>query len=349
MYINNEKSINRKSLFLLAVLILIIWLMSLLREKQIESLIDSFFLPLQQFRSSIFNVTDVSIGDLCYILLLGILIYKGVQFFVRKKFSTFNTYINASIIILIAYIVLLVIWGINYKRKPLLNQLSIESISSNQISKEEWIAFDSIIITRLNERFYKINEKDSADINRTATFLYSNLHQIQLKAKVSLFGSAIGYLGIEGYYNPFTGEAQINPSIPYFTMPFIICHEMAHQLGIANEAEANLKAYIMCETSKNDLFMYSGTFNLFKYIHRKVVSLDSNVAKRLKAQLDPNVLAHYEILKNRRKKYSGSAVDKYSDFIFDSYLKLENQKDGIASYRNVAAMAFQWEKATQRL
>ena len=50
-------------------------------------------------------------------------------------------------------------------------------------------------------------------------------------AKPSLFSYIGNYLGYTGYYNPFTGEAQVNTTVPLFIQPFTTCHEMGHQLG----------------------------------------------------------------------------------------------------------------------
>ncbi len=52
------------------------------------------------------------------------------------------------------------------------------------------------------------------------------------------------YLGFTGYYNPFTGEAQVNTTVPQFLLPNIALHEMGHQIGYAKEDEANFSAYL---------------------------------------------------------------------------------------------------------
>jgi len=50
----------------------------------------------------------------------------------------------------------------------------------------------------------------------------------------------MSYLGIGGVYFPFTGEANVNISMPHTSIPFTACHEMAHQIGFAREDEATL-------------------------------------------------------------------------------------------------------------
>ena len=54
-----------------------------------------------------------------------------------------------------------------------------------------------------------------------------------------------------GYYNPFTGEAQVNTNVPAFVIPFTTCHEMAHQIGYASESEASFVGFLVIRNSNN--------------------------------------------------------------------------------------------------
>ena len=53
-----------------------------------------------------------------------------------------------------------------------------------------------------------------------------------------MFGIIGNYVGFQGYYNPFTTEAQYNAELPNTYIPFTLSHESAHQLGFAREQEA---------------------------------------------------------------------------------------------------------------
>ncbi len=54
-------------------------------------------------------------------------------------------------------------------------------------------------------------------------------------------------LGVTGYLNPFTNEAQVNTTVPAFLQPFMTCHEIAHQLGFAPEEDANFVWIPSCQ------------------------------------------------------------------------------------------------------
>ncbi len=68
------------------------------------------------------------------------------------------------------------------------------------------------------------------------------------------------YLGFTGYYNPFTGEAQVNTTVPLFVQPFTTCHEIGHQLGYAKENEANFAGYLAAKSSPDAGFPVFGLF-----------------------------------------------------------------------------------------
>jgi hypothetical protein len=78
-----------------------------------------------------------------------------------------------------------------------------------------------------------------------------------------LWGWLGNYVGFTGYYNPFTGEAQVNTTVPKFLQPFTASHEVAHQLGYAKEMEANFVGYLAASHSTDTLFRYSVYLDLF--------------------------------------------------------------------------------------
>ena len=98
-------------------------------------------------------------------------------------------------------------------------------------------------------------------------------------------------MGFTGYYNPFTGEAQVNTTVPKFLLPYITLHEIGHQLGYAKEDEANFSGYLAAVDSHDTLFQYSTYLDLFVYANREVFYFDSTASKLAAAQLVPEVKA----------------------------------------------------------
>jgi hypothetical protein len=167
--------------------------------------------------------------------------------------------------------------------------------------------------------------------------------QYGLKIKPGLFGYFMRRLGVEGYYNPFTGEGQIDAELPAFTMPFLICHEMAHQAGIASEEDANLMAYALGTTTPDSTFRYSAYLNLWLYANNRLYRRDSTKAKELDSLLNKMTKAHIDTLDQISKKYQ-SDYTYYSNSLYDNYLKMQDQKEGIRSYSNVVVSAWLLEQ-----
>src|SRR6185369_11733527 len=92
----------------------------------------------------------------------------------------------------------------------------------------------------------------------TAVAAYSNtclenefLDYRSSSIKPSMIGYIGNYLGFSGYYNPFSGEAQVNTTVPSYIKPFTTCHEIGHQLGYAKENEANFAGFLSAKSSNN--------------------------------------------------------------------------------------------------
>ena len=306
---------------------------------------DYVFMPLQIFRCWLLQFISFSIGDIFYLLLACLIVY--VLFKTLRKTKSYNRitffigFLKITKVLLFFYCALYLLWGIKYEQPKLANRLDLDTDS---IVESDLYSFDSLLITRLNnlQKFHVAS--DLREINEIAAVAYGKMQiPVHVFAKRSLMGNGLAYFGIDGYFNPFTGEAQINPNVPNFMLPFLVTHEMAHQTGIAAEDDANLLAYIACMESANKSFQYSAYLNVWMYTHQMVYRIDSLKAISLKHSLNPVTKGHLIQLKQRSIQYH-TFLDDWSTYIFDAFLKLGNQHDGIASYRNVAYSALCWER-----
>ncbi|MFA6151674.1 MAG: DUF3810 family protein [Chitinophagaceae bacterium] len=329
----------------------IVWLLGLILLVNISAThISTFFeqylfSPLQVFRCWLFRLVPFSIGDLLYLAAIISLLYflikairKNASF---KRINYLIGFLKVGKFILLINLILLVLWGINYEQPKLAKRLAL---STDTVSDADLIAFDSLLITRLNSLRYSYCALSLAEINQIAAASYkTGQKKMKVFAKPTLMGNGLAYFGIEGYFNPFSGEAQVNKKNPDFMQPFVVAHEMAHQTGIAAEDDANLMAYIRSMESENKTLQYSACFNIWLYTHRRVFVIDSNLARELKVGLNDFSLSQLDTLRQRRIQYQ-TFLDDISSFIFDAYLKMGNQKEGIGSYRNVAYSALCWER-----
>lgn len=345
----------RKKLIIMAVLVIMLTIIqyALPAHSKVVSFYDMYvFHPFQSARNIFFSLVPVSVGDLLYlagsIILVALVcrwIYYAVNFRTHKHrlgSSMLHTLIASGIL----YIVFILGWGGNYYKSSL--------SSFWKLDKSDWdndstlVAFDAYLVEKLNEYAPAYKPVAFKDIDQRAREYYnthtdSRTKAYGVKVKPSIYGYLMQHLGIQGYYNPFTGEAQVNKYLPSFMLPFVVCHEMAHQSGIAAEDDANLLSYAVSTIPEDPVFRYSAYFNLWLYTHARLRILDADLAGDLRSRLNPITLAHLDTLREIRKKYD-SDISLYSGAIYDGYLKLHHQKDGIESYNKVAISAWAWEQ-----
>ena len=175
----------------------------------------------------------------------------------------------------------------------------------------------------------------------------TRLASFGLNIKPTLFGYFLERMAIEGYYNPFTGEGQVVRHTPGFMLPFIISHEMAHQAGIAAEGDANLIAYSVGVLSADPSFNYSAALNVWLYVNIRLSHRDSALASKFEARLNKLTTAHLDTLEELSKLYDNDA-SRYGSEVFDGYLKMQQQKEGIRSYGNVTTNAWLFELKRKR-
>jgi hypothetical protein len=154
--------------------------------------------------------------------------------------------------------------------------------------------------------------------------------------KPSLFSYIGLYLGYSGYYNPFTGEAQVNTRQLGFTQPYTACHEMGHQLGYARENEANFAGYLSARSSPDPAFRYSAYFDLFMYASGEMYSRDSLFVKTRVKYLHPAIREDFRELRVFSRRYANPLETRIWQ-VYGGYLRANRQPRGIVTYTDVTA------------
>jgi hypothetical protein len=299
-----------------------------------------------------------SVGDIFYAIIF-IWIFAKLFSFLRKLFlrrltRAYFLYAVRRIIFLCLWIYILfnLTWGLNYNRLGIAYQLQLDV---KPYSTGELSDMLQIIVDRLNETDSIAHIKRLELTNEH--FLFSeavtSFHDLKKQnnlfayhsasVKSSIFSYAGDYLGFTGYYNPFSGEAQVNTTVPMSIEPFTTCHEMGHQLGYAKENEANFSGYLAAKSSDNMAFRYSVYFDMYMYAARGLYVRDSNLVKKYRDQLHPSVRNDYKELKNFFKKYQ-NPIDPFIGKLYGRFLKANQQPQGLMSYDEVIAWLIAYSK-----
>lgn len=300
----------------------------------------------------------ISIGDILYGCLVGYIIFWFVTIIKRliKKPIARPNLLFASLkpikFLLWVYIFFNVLWGLNYNRLGITYQLQLPNA---EYSTEELHDLSCDILEKLNDSRVALGDSnyqypDNKTIYHQAFNAYQNakntfqfLNYQNYSVKPSLLSTLVSYAGYSGYYNPFTGEAQLNTDLPKFITPFVACHEMAHQLGYASESEANFVGYLTATHSNNSLFIYSAYFDVFMSTNGELFAKDFYGAYLNLKQLN-------KLVKKDRHIYRDYITGKQNNMqpvvskLYDQYLKANQQKSGIKSYNEVVGWLIAYKK-----
>ena len=303
----------------------------------------------------LFNYSPFSIGDILYVLLVISIIFKIFQIvrhLVKQKFKSAGfLFLGFLLKVEIAITAFYILWAINYFRQPAAQRLQLPSYD---YSGEQLIAVTSMLIDSVNLSREVLNSSDMRSANeeilepsvkaiKNLTSFYPALASIKPLAKSSLLNPLLNHIGTAGYYNPFTGEAQLNNQMPVFIRPFVACHEMAHQMGIGAEDEANFVGFIAGKASDSNLLKYSSYYLGVQEFMAEVWRTDTIAFRRMKQKISPAVIKDLETEKVYWMKYQGTSA-KLSSIFYDNYLKANKQPDGLKTYNRMIKLTMAYYK-----
>ena len=298
---------------------------------------------------ALFGWLPFSIGDLLYavaVIYLIVKIVRLVKALIKRNWSKqsflngLGTFFKVALWI---YIIFNLSWGLNYNRLGIGEQLQLKPTKYNvmelqavlNISLEKLNALaDTALLERDNFEKKRILFKKGKEAYAMTKIEYPFLSYPISSVKPSIFSYLGNYLGYTGYYNPFTGEAQVNTTVPIFIQPFTCTHEIGHQLGYAKEMEANFVGYLAASHSPDIAVRYSVYFDLYLYAIRNLYIRDSTMARTYAARL-PNISKQdVRELRAFYKKYENT-FEPIIRKLYGQYLKANEQPQGILSYDEV--------------
>ena len=153
-------------------------------------------------------------------------------------------------------------------------------------------------------------------------------------------------MGITGVTMGLTGEAAVNPQIPEVTLPFTMCHEMAHRMSIATERDANFGAFLACANNEDIQYRYSAYFMAYRYCYNALVNANTIASSGAAARIASEATKE---LQHDMKQYTAFFASKRNDTatevantVNDTYLKTSGDEAGVASYGDVCDLLVNW-------
>lgn len=341
---------NKKHLFLIALLpvqYVVIQLLSKNPELIENYYSTGFYPPIAIFFRVLFGWISFSFGDILLFISIFLLL-RFLFLLIKTKFQFFiPKIVHLLAIISILYGCFYLFWGLNYYREPLSKNLKFEQ---KKYTTDELNNLTKHLLEKLNLSQISITKNDSLKVKnpyhqkemyqiavesyRTLAQKYPQFSYQFPSVKSSLMSLLQSYNGTSGYFNPLTGEAQVNSRIPKTSYPTTTCHEIAHQLGFAAENEANFIGFLAANSSDDAYFKYASYRMAFGYCISELRKREPEKQALLMKSVNVGILKDFKESFDFWEHYQ-NPFEPLIKKGYDAYLKANNQQKGVDSYNYV--------------
>ena len=305
-----------------------------------------------------FGFLPFSFGDFLYIsVILYLIYYLAISIFQKKKWTIKQSVLNVLSVLGVFYFLFNFLWALNYHRQPITERLNF----STEYTSDELLSFTKILIQRTNKLQEEItSDKDeivlmpftTSEMYQLNLAGYRNLEQANsefnysiISVKNSIFSVPLSYMGFAGYLNPFTNEAQVNSEMPKYSIPATASHEMAHQIGIASESEANFVGFLSTIHNPDLFIKYSGYTMALRYCLSALRIQNEEEFQNIFKTINPGILKNFQESEDFWKYYSGK-TDRFFSIFYDNFLKANKQEDGLEGYSKFVDLLVGYYKTT---
>lgn len=318
----------------------------------------------RKFFPGIRNVVDLTLGHLpfpsVYIflaLVLAVVVVFTRRFLKKTTWKSKLVYTAQATSNGLGALVFffLILWGFNYQRTPIFQQLSLRPKSLNIEQLEAEIRITQRLAQQYRGRVSLdtlpiVDIIDYPDLERLVrSNMSENLEILGLnftgRPRTKQFAPPgfMRKMGILGIYFPFTGESYIDPTLHPLEQPFTVAHEMAHSYGVTDEGEANFIAWVICTNSDDPLLRYSGHLRLLQYQMRDYYRMAPEEYKKWVGTLTPGIIQDLQSIREVAESIQPFSLE-LSRKSNDIFLKSQGVKAGVNSYQQLPMLAFAWRK-----
>lgn len=347
-----NKKILKARVITIAALALAIFLLMLLADhpRAVERYYSEGLYPLIcHILHPVLNLFPFSVGDVLYIAAVIWMLYAVfvlIKLAFKKEFKLAGLFIMRIIIsIQAAVLIFYLFWGMNYFRPTAAQRLSL---TDTAYTTADMVAVTTLMIDSANATRARVTPADllqsNSTIFETAINAVSklsadsaNFRTFSPGIKPSLLTPLLNYMSTSGYYNPFTGEAQMNYQVPVWERPVVACHEMSHQMGYGAEDEANFSGFLAGIGSDDRLLRYSSYQLGVEEFMRALRRRDSLASKALRPRISKAVIDDFKADRAYWLSFE-SKLGVLSSLFYDNYLKVNNQPQGMRTYNRMVLL-----------
>jgi hypothetical protein len=299
------------------------------------------------------NLFPFAIGDLFVIISVVGITLLLVKIIFTKGAGKGRALLSILEYLAWVYVWFYVAWGLNYSRPSFCQRTGI---TPQAFSEEVFKAFAEGFIHQLNNDYVEIDSLTEEDKWLIADEVVSGYQEIATtqgihppfhlrpRVKTMLYTPLASKVGVSGSMMPFFCEFTLNGDVPASQYGATYAHELSHQQGITNEAEANFYAYQVCTRSEWQPLRFSGRLAILPHLlsnARGMLSDDDYQA--LLSAIHPEVIEQYQRNRAHWLKLYSPLMGKVQDWVYDLYLKGNKIGSGQKNYSEVIGLLISWE------
>lgn len=236
--------------------------------------------------------------------------------------------------------------------------LKVSEAAGSEHSMEELVSLRDFLVNKCNEMAKEMKRDEDGNVifegsmqeeagiaMENLSDKYRRLDGFYATPKPLTFSWFMSQQYMQGYYFPFSMEANYNDDMYIMNKPFTMCHELAHTHGYIYEDEANFLGYIGCILSGDEVFEYSGYLGVLIYVNNDFFGAvsrdeyDSHVAISDEVKYDLQFLTKEAWEKVEKESILDTdTVKKAADTFIDTNLKVNGVSSGKVSYSHVVSL-----------
>lgn len=243
--------------------------------------------------------------------------------------------------------------------------------ASEEFTFEELIAVRNLVVEKCNELSLVMDRDENGEIIYAGDLgedairamqslgkTYPQLDGYYPRPKPLLASDFFCQQYMQGYYFPFSMEANYNTVMCLMNKPATLCHELSHLRGYIYEDEANFIAFLACISFDDIVYEYSGYLSVLYYLDNDFYHGVNEDAELYLAQPQISPLVNKDntyVTEEEWERINGKAlidtevVEEVSDTFVDTTLKLNGVDDGKISYSRVVRLLLQYYRSMGKI